>query len=131
LEELERFEDAKLKALVDRDIYERMVNANAQKHDLSVRRFIVLNAPDLLDPAQGVDNNRTKLLMSPVFTPESIEELTIFNCFFLRFPDYSPNWPMRSIKTDHEFRLLVKVREPSVFTRPSNLSSQSKISFRE
>jgi hypothetical protein len=131
LDELERYEDAKLKASVERDVYERIVTANPQKHDLSVRRFIALNAPDLFEPSFQVAHSKTKGLTDAVFTPNSFEELTIFNCFFLRFPDYSPHWALKEIRTDNSFMDAVKVSVLSWILHSSNTSRLSKIFSQE
>jgi hypothetical protein len=96
--------------MVPKEVYDAVHRHSNQKHDVAIRRFVVINCPQLFDVAIPPSINATMEAYKLLIEPESLEDCTIFNCLFLRFPELSPHWGLRAIKGEAMFLELVKVR---------------------
>lgn len=96
MEELKSYGAAKLQKLVPPRVYGLIEASTSSRFDLSVRHYITLNCVDLYQEA-AVGREVTERLLMHLFFPEDLENATIHNSFFLRFPDLYLLFPTRAI----------------------------------
>jgi hypothetical protein len=110
MSELEKYELEQLRLSCSNSVYEAITSGKSQKLDRQIRIFFAINCPLLFSKDHEIVNSKTEKVMKPLFIPDDYEKVTIHNFFFLRFPDYSPLFPLREIKTAKMFYELIKVR---------------------
>lgn len=106
---MEEFEDEQLKALVDKSVIDKMDTGKQQMLDLSTRKWIAINVPDLFDPYVDVENKMSEARLHKLFYPEDISKASVHNNIYLRFPELSPTFMLRDIETAKALSFLVKV----------------------
>ena len=108
-ETIKRYEHTQEAALPSH-IKEWIARKANQKFDREVRLFVYLNTRDLWELSSDASKSQVEARFNQLFSPPDLSKATPFNCFFLRFYDFSPCFPFREISTAAAFEVLSKVR---------------------
>jgi hypothetical protein len=107
-EEIIQYEQEQ-KETMDKAVLEDVAKSSTMKLDVDIRVWIYIQSRQLWRLRTKAQRTVTTDVVEPLINPDDLTEATPYNCFFLRFPDYSPVFPFRDIKTKkamHVFRLV-------------------------
>jgi hypothetical protein len=117
MEMLDKVEDeilAKLTGGRQSTAYIRLMDNAPQKFDSSIRRWLFIQKRELFDPSSNLSLKKVREIMEDLLLPR-IKGSTVCNNFYLRFPDFSPLFPTRSIKSKLMFFEYMKVSQAPTF----------------
>jgi hypothetical protein len=106
---LVQYEEIQLRKMhhLYRDFLKR--DSSIVKLDAEVRRWIVIRSPTLFSTAEKHSKSEVGGSLGELFGPPNLEDISVFNCIFMRFVDLSPIWVFRDIKTKPFFHSYLAV----------------------
>lgn len=115
-DELNTYEDEKIQTIVHPSVYTTL--QRYQKLDPAVRKFIAKNVPEYRDISLVPSKKQTSVALESLFFPTDYRKVSINSNLFIRFPDLSPTFPLRSITTAEGVDELIRVSRLCFVTAP-------------
>lgn len=106
-DELNAYEDKTIEGIVHHSVYATL--HRPQKLDPPVRKFISKNVPEYRDISITPTKAQTTEALEPLFFPPDYRNVSIHTNIFVRFPELSPLFPLRSISTPAGVDELIRV----------------------
>jgi hypothetical protein len=82
-------------------ILEEIGKSSDMKLDIDIRLWLYINTKHIWKPGVRPNRSITTAAVLPLFAPSNLSETTPYNYIFLRFPDLSPTFLFRDIRTEN------------------------------